>query len=284
MKKIYLVNFCGYKSIELDFFRPDATFNPLVVFFGPNGFGKSTFLHAVRILSNPMQFYGRKNDLFFRKLIYNTNYDPTYFSFSKNNNKLFMRAEFTDFENNYITEVNNNEVISTLPPYNSDQDGWSIFIDSDNPLNMNKFQLNSECTDKFLLLAQSIYNLPCSVEKSISTFDMDSVANYHMDFVLQKNEVTVHYKRMSDGEKKICTLLRTLCEKIEFTKPRICLLDNIEMHIYFKRHPVLIDKLIEIFPNVQFITTSHSQTLIDHVEKKLGKESLVDLEVRKNQL
>ena len=250
------------------------------MFFGPNGYGKSTLLQAIRILSNPMQFTGRKNDLFFRKLTFDTNYDPTYYKLRKEKNKLFISGEFIDSETGeiYKTEVLDGVVTSNLPHYNSDQDGWTIFSDSDHPINMNKFQINEECADNFLSLACSIYNLPCKLDKNVSTFDMDTSASYFLDFTLQKNDVTVHYKRMSDGEKKIATLLRALCDKLHFTKPRICLIDNIEMHIYFKRHPLLVEKLISVFPDTQFIVTSHSQTLIDYVGSSLGHESLVDIE------
>jgi len=229
-----------------------------------------------------MQFQGRKNDLFFRKLTFNLNYDPTYSFFNKNTTDLYMKGCFFDlYGNHYTTEVVKGEVISNLPHYNSDQDGWSIFTDADHPMNLNKFQINHECKDNFLDLSNAIYNLPCNLEKSISTFDLEESSSFFMDFTLLKGDVTVHYKRMSDGEKKIATLLRSLCEKLTFTKPRICLIDNIEMHIYFKRHPLLVSKLIDIFPDVQFITTSHSQTLIDYVRNNIGKDSLVDLEVRK---
>ena len=77
------------------------------MFFGPNGYGKSTLLQAIRILSNPMQFTGRKNDLFFRKLTFDTNYDPTYYKLRKEKNKLFISGEFIDSETGeiYKTEV-----------------------------------------------------------------------------------------------------------------------------------------------------------------------------------
>jgi len=284
LKSIYLENFCGYKKFSLDFFDQREKFRPFTVFFGPNGFGKSTFLQAVRILSHPSQFFGRNNDLFFRKLTFNTNYDPTYFKYNKTKNKLKMIGTFfsTDENKYYKTEVDDSVVSTDLPHYNSDQDGWCIFTDADHPINMGKFQINSECSDKFLELANATYNLPCKLDKFISTFDMETEVSFFLDFTIQKNDVTVHYKRMSDGEKKIATLLRSLCDKITFTNPKICLIDNIEMHIYFKRHPILVDKLVSVFPNVQFITTSHSQTLISHVNSNYGNGSLVDLEIEKD--
>jgi len=284
LKSIYLENFCGYKKFSLDFFDQNERFRPFTVFFGPNGFGKSTFLQSVRILSHPSQFFGRNNDLFFRKLTFDTNYDPTYYKYSKTKNKLKMVGTFFSSEDGkiYKTEVNDSVVSTELPHYNSDQDGWCIFTDADHPINMGKFQINSDCSEKFIELANSTYNLPCKLDKFVSTFDMDTEVSFFLDFTIQKNDVTVHYKRMSDGEKKIATLLRSLCDKITFTNPKICLIDNIEMHIYFKRHPILVDKLISVFPNIQFITTSHSQTLISHVGSVCGSDSLVDLEKEKD--
>jgi AAA15 family ATPase/GTPase len=106
---------------------------------------------------------------------------------------------------------------------------------------------------------------------------------FYQDFVIEKGDVKVHYKSMSAGEKKIATLLRNLCDPTVMDKSDIVLVDNIEMHVYFKRHQKMIDKLIEFFPSKQFIVTSHSGIMIEHVGKTYGKECLYDITEYKDQ-
>lgn len=106
---------------------------------------------------------------------------------------------------------------------------------------------------------------------------------FYQDFVIEKGDVKVHYKSMSAGEKKIATLLRSLCDPVLIDKSDIVMVDNIEMHVYFKRHTKMIDKLLQAFPDKQFIVTSHSGIMIDHVKKTYGEDCLFDIPIIKGQ-
>ena len=65
----------------------------------------------------------------------------------------------------------------------------------------------------------------------------------------------------------------------------IVCVDNIDLHVYFSRHPLLVDKLLSSFPEKQFLCTTHSGTLIQHVKEKMGESSLYDIdEYRKKQV
>jgi predicted ATP-binding protein involved in virulence len=279
LKSINFENFCGYKKIVLSFFKDNKPL-PLSVFFGPNGTGKSTILSGIRIISNPYQFYGRENDLYFRKMTFHEDYDPTYAGFMKSSREMMLEGTFVDVEmKEYKVIIDKNGIIdSQLPRYNSDQEGWSIFTDADHPINMNKFQLKEEAKDKFLEIASYVYGLPLELGKPIETHDFNETARFYQDLIIVKNEVRVHFKRMSDGERKIATLLRTICNESVMNPSKICLIDNAEMHIYFKRHPGLVRRLISIFPDMQFITTSHSSTFIQAAKSQVGENSLFDLE------
>lgn len=279
LKSIDFINFCGYKELKLNFFKQDKPI-PLCVFFGPNGTGKSTVLSGIRMISNPYQFYGRENDLYFRKMIFHEDYDPTYSGFVNSTREIKLIGTFINKENKeYKVELDKNGLVhSDLPRYNSDQEGWSVFTDADHPMNMNKFQLRKEAANKFLEIASYVYGLPITLSKEITTFDLNDSASFYQDLIIQKKEVKVHFKRMSDGEKKIATLLRHICNESFMNSSNIYLIDNAEMHIYFKRHPGLVKRLISVFPDKQFITTSHSATFINAVNTYVGKEGLIDLE------
>jgi predicted ATP-binding protein involved in virulence len=40
-------------------------------------------------------------------------------------------------------------------------------------------------------------------------------------------------------------------------------MDNLEMHVYWKRHERMLAKLREFFPDKQIIGTTHSKSMID---------------------
>ena len=283
LNKIHLKNFCGYRDCRLSLSH-NKKHNPISVFFGPNGEGKSSLLQSIRLVSNPYQFHGRKNDMFFRKLTFDKNYDPTAEGYVSPGNNMMISADYQDINGNvFNSELDGMGVVSSsLSRYNSDQEGWTLYCDVDHPMNMNKFQLYAKNEKLFIELAKAIYGFDVSLDKKVeSTWvdrDTNEIIQFYQNFIIQKKDVSVHFRRMSDGEKKIATLLRFLCDEIIFNPSKIILIDNIAMHIYFKRHAMLIDKLTELFPDRQFITTTHSQTVIDYIGKKFGKHCLYDLE------
>ena len=46
----------------------------------------------------------------------------------------------------------------------------------------------------------------------------------------------------------------------------ILMVDNLEMHIYFKRHTLFMDMMNKFMPNHQKLITTHSKIMIDNVE------------------
>jgi predicted ATP-binding protein involved in virulence len=173
---------------------------------------------------------------------------------------------------------------SNLPPKSR---GYAYCIDADNPVNLMKFQVSDEMEDIFLEIAETVYKFPCKfnepVKEKLKDFDgNEREVNIYTDLIINKDGVNVHYKSMSAGEKKIATMLSYLCDPIYMDNMDIVIIDNCEMHVHFKRHAKFIDKLLEKFPNKQFIVTTHSGTLIDHIANKYGEQHLFDLEILKD--
>jgi AAA15 family ATPase/GTPase len=285
LKRMILKNFCGYKHFDIDL-QDEKSILKWVMLYGPNGVGKSNFLEAVSLLSYPWVMQSREDTtLFFRKLTYHPDYKPGIESFNKNRTEMSMEAIFkTDdgdkrviIKNNWVPEESG-VILNELDIERSN----SLYIDADNPMNMHIFQLKSHHKEKFIDFAEAVYGFKCDIpdswENIVEEYDSatETYVHFYTDFVITKPDKTrVHFKRMSDGEKKIATMIRSLFHRCEDSKDaEILLMDNIEMHIYFKRHMNLIRKMEEYFPNHQIIATTHSPIIVNEMKEKY----LFDLE------
>ena len=287
LKKIKLKNYCGYKDFELDLTDGDGVKKWLML-FGPNGTFKSTLLRAVELLANPSFFTKKKNIMTFRKLKHHHDYhagsEPTYTDI----NDLIMDGIFLvdGEEKRVILEDNIKGVIyagRTVDKDNGEISGIKlnelslseqgiIFIDADNRNMMNKFQIIADLEEQFCDFSKSVYGLNCYCPSEAVVYDHG--IKYKTDFIIEKKGgIKVHYKRFSDGEKKIATLVSSLFKRAYKDSPDkenkgIVAVDNIALHIYWKRHMTLIRKMEEYFPDKQFIATTHSPVIIDNMEKK----------------
>jgi predicted ATP-dependent endonuclease of OLD family len=282
LKRIILKNFCGYKNFQWDFTNKETgKINNLLMLYGPNGIGKSSFLDAIRLLSNPRKLANRQGlTTFFRKLTFNQNYVPGLDGFDGNKEELYMEGVFDTSEGEKRVILKNNWIDkeSGLILNELGYSENSIYLDSDHPNQVYSFQLRRENKEKFLDFASSIYGFKCEMPQDYKDLDYSSEnISFCNDFIIIKPPygVKVHYKRMSAGEKKIATMLRILFDDCYSDKNLgILLIDNIELHLYFRRHLILLQKLNEYFGDRQIIATTHSPVIIDN----LPKESLCDLE------
>lgn len=297
LKRIKLKNYCGYKDFELDLTEGNNV-KRWAMFYGPNGTFKSTFLRAVELLSNPSYFTKKKNIMTFRKLKHHNDYYAGSECMYTDVNDLMMEGIFllNGEEKKVILEDNIKGIIYAGRTVDEDKGEISgikvnelfpseqgiIFIDADNKNMMNKFQIISDLESHFCDFAKAVYGLNCYCPPDSVVYDHG--IEYKTDFVIEKKGgMKVHYKRFSDGEKKIATLISSLFKRAYKDSPDkenkgIIAIDNIAMHIYFKRHMSLIKKVEEYFPDKQFIATTHSPIIIQNLDKKY----LHDLE--KNEL
>lgn len=284
IKKLLLQNYTGYKDVEFDFTREEGAYKPICMFFGPNGCGKSTGLRAIETLGQAKQFAGRESDLLFRKMTYHPNYDPTLPHFAEYQATMRIEGVFdAEGVEKRVVVTSNGVEINELEGFRN-----VAWIAADDPMNMKKFQIPGERSDLFLKIAEAIYGYKVSLGKAVQTFEKgwdgrkatyDQFVNgtvlgekivFYQDFTLDKGAEIVHFKSMSDGERKIATVLRMLCDPAMMDKSDIVLIDNIEMHAYMRRHAPMVKSLVECFPTKQFIVTSHSPILVGMDDSELG--------------
>jgi predicted ATPase len=290
-KAIELINACGYRRASFDL-------NPgLNMLYGPNGCGKSNLLYIANILASPTRHQGRDVSMLFRKMIFSSDYNPGYQAFADLGEPMIVQGIFADeTDNEYCVRLEMDpskmQELEELAKYPDKGDEYQALIEevgivendlpeskneyaflsnADNPSNMGKFQLEGSVANVFLDIAKAVYGYECYLDKEVEEYDSQTRKNvtFFTDFVLIKDDdgegfepVHVHYRRMSDGERKIATLLKQLCSPLHRKAHDIYLVDNIEMHVYMARHTLLVDKLQEHFPEKQFIATSHSPLLV----------------------
>ena len=284
LKTLKVSNYCGYKQNDFVFFDKDIPklFN---IFYGPNGVGKSNLLYAINIISNIYRLSNKQNNnVMFRKLIHNENYDPGYQLFELEQ-VLKLEAIFTDGKKDYKVTVNTNlkdengekdttcVELNELKELYSERREFALYVDADSPMQTNVFQIRADCKDIFEKFSSEVYDFKVSLpeNKKVKSSEKDDAITFYTDMVILKpNNIQTHYRSMSAGEKKVATMLRILFNdlyNVEDT-PNIIIIDNIEMHVYFERHLRLMEQLEEYFPDKQFFATTHSSDIVNGMDKK----------------
>ena len=264
--KVHLQNYCGYTDTTFDFSDSNGGVIPFAAFYGPNGIGKTTGMRALQLAANPVAFRSRERDseMMMRKSIHDVEYMPTVDMMKKaTKNPMLIEVDFlTDLGIKKVVIDNLGLVTNELGYDDCPINGWTYFADADNAQNTVKFLLAYEHALKFLTFAEEVYGYRCELGRPVNE---QGIKGY-TDFVIQKGDIKVHFKSMSAGEKKIATLISDLCQPVNSRGRDIVLVDNVEMHVYYKRHARMIDRLRDVFPEKQIITTTHSSVVIEHID------------------
>ena len=317
LTKLHLENFCNYEHHTFDFRKPDGKPHRYICFFGPNGIGKTTLLEAVSLLTANQ--IGRDPEYVkrsMRKYVRNPDYNPSYEKISGHTYKndfidghednlpeMIIEGTYDLDGTPYVVRMNQDGFVrNDLAPEGNGPGPWgddhlfyrqrvAHFITSDSDLSMSKFQLRKEQSKTFEGITSSIMRYPteCIAPSGIVPIDRD----YCTDFIIHKGQHKIHYKRMSAGERKISKSFSQLLnlvyelghpdpgEPVMEGWPRLLLIDNIEMHIYYDRHVDMVECMKQHFNDQQIFATTHSGILIERFrrnENNKDNELMIDLE------
>lgn len=296
LKKLNLQNVYGYRNAEFDFTK-DKLHQNLSIFYGQNGCGKTTLLKIVELLSNPWIHQNRDVSMLFRKLVFDEDYNPTVgqdlqlFSGVVKAEALFDTDDgdkrvVLEIDTQILNELNQkkrkdydkigivvNELEKKPIPYGDIflvDHGPAFFPDADHPMNMQKFQIDSEVADVFLDIAKVVYGYECKLGGEVEEYNtaQNEYLTFYTDFIIFKDfeGTQVHFRSMSAGERKIATLLAMMCNPLNRAAYDIYLIDNLVMHVYYSRHIAMLNKILEHFSEKQILTTTHSGYIIEHLK------------------
>ena len=94
---------------------------------------------------------------------------------------------------------------------------------------------------------------------------------------VRKNRQHLDVRQLSDGEKCLLALAGDLAHRLAIANPdmkdplkgqAIVLIDEVDLHLHPEWQHRVIPKLLETFPNCQFVLTTHSPQVVSHVRCK----------------
>lgn len=107
--------------------------------------------------------------------------------------------------------------------------------------------------------------------------------------LVDKKGITINLDQLSDGEKNLIALVGDIARRLAIANPNnvnplegsgIVLIDEIDLHLHPSWQRIMIPKLIELFPNCQFVFSTHSPQVLSHIQP----EKIFLLENIKNEL
>jgi predicted ATP-binding protein involved in virulence len=98
------------------------------------------------------------------------------------------------------------------------------------------------------------------------------------EMIFVKGEARLKYSQMSSGEKVFIALVADISRQMAMAHPYsidplkegsgIVLIDEVGLHLHPKWQRKIITKLIEVFPKIQFVVTTHSPLILHSVSKE----------------
>jgi predicted ATP-binding protein involved in virulence len=128
------------------------------------------------------------------------------------------------------------------------------------------------------IIYQDILQMLNDEENTFTKIYIDWKKSTEGEFVIVKNGNNLKENQLSSGEKLLFTLVADISYKLALANPSslnpskegtgIVLIDEIDLHLHPKWQRKVVTKLREIFPNVQFVITTHSPVILTELYSK----------------
>ncbi|MCE7553614.1 AAA family ATPase [Aliivibrio fischeri] len=146
---------------------------------------------------------------------------------------------------------------------------------------LNDIKITSEKIEALLNVKQSLDSKSAIVKNAISQFiNVDNIRTVdYLDYkkiLLDKLSTTIEVSQLSQGEKSLFSLVGDIARRLVLLNPNmgknallgsgVVIIDEIDLHLHPKWQQEVLTKLSEIFPNIQFIVTTHSPQILSTVK------------------
>lgn len=281
LKSIKFKNYRNFKDMEFKF---DSDFFCLI---GNNGIGKTNFLNAISAICGSLDFKTIDESRRFAAI----QEDARLKAFLDNNIRMGMKefsisAVIEHDGKEHQVEITEQGVVKNEI---RNQPWWRINIcyttkfDS----NMRVFQVRVSQWEFFSKAYETITGYKVVPKNSlqeiygkiVNPLTNEEIEQFYTELYIDKpQDGLIHLTRASAGEQKIAKALAEICNMEESRKPEIILIDNIEMHVHYKRHLIMVEQMQQIFKGKQIIATTHSVPIIQDYQPR---SEILDLEEAK---
>lgn len=128
---------------------------------------------------------------------------------------------------------------------------------------------------------QAIRQCYMSSDPSISdAYFQYNVKNHELEVTIYRNDTVEKFpiRMLSDGEKGVISLVADIAYRMALLNPNlfervlqtpgVVLVDEIDMHLHPSWQKRIMKDLMNIFPNVQFIVTTHSPSVLANIKER----------------
>uniref|UniRef100_UPI0025E5A8BB AAA family ATPase n=1 Tax=Sulfuricurvum sp. TaxID=2025608 RepID=UPI0025E5A8BB len=146
--------------------------------------------------------------------------------------------------------------------------------DFENEMYRFKYDLEKEHLGTANFVDKHLMAVREAIESVMNDFSGLSVRRNPLRMVIKKGEKELRVDHLSDGEKCMLAMVGDLARRLAIANPTmqeplkgegIVLIDEIELHLHPKWQRMILGKLCEIFPNCQFIVSTHSPQTVGEV-------------------
>ncbi|MEA2099102.1 MAG: AAA family ATPase [Campylobacterota bacterium] len=253
---IYIQNFFSIEDLKLENLKDKKE----IYIVGENGDGKTLLLQAIAVALKGSQQDGQ---LAFREIK-----DTATLTLIDSNEQTYNGDEKQSYKNMlaYGANRNNNSLVK------EDETGYLTLFDGSldlkNPVDWLKYLDHSESKGEgnIVSVAQAKKLLNDLLNRDVEIKITATTVTF-----TEKDSEVLDFDRLSAGYKGVITIICDMLVRLSENQPfvteikdfqGVVLIDEVELHLHPKWEYNFMTKIREIFPNIQFIVTTHSPTVI----------------------
>ena len=131
--------------------------------------------------------------------------------------------------------------------------------------------------NKYEIIRKAIYQVLNDDKKTFNNLHITWLNNPQGDLCIEKNGTNLNINQLSAGEKMLLILVADLARRLIIANPEsdkplhgdgVILIDEIDLHLHPSWQRKIVPSLMEIFPNCQFIISTHSPLILGTVPHK----------------
>lgn len=174
------------------------------------------------------------------------------------------------------------KIVSRINQYDALKQAFQPALDFDDFFEW--FRITEDIENEKRLTENNTFTEPSleAVRSAIMSF-LDGFSNLRIqrspmpDMVIHKKGIKLFVSQLSHGEKMVLGTVGDLARRLAIANPGlknpligqgVVLIDEVDLHLHPDWQRTIIKKLRTTFPNIQFILTTHSTLILNHLQKE----------------